>query len=148
MTPALLTLAILAQPECHLSPPAARRLAQASLAAGARHGLPAGLVAAVACAESGGRRVVAYRRGKGRLGCDVGPWQLHVPGCPGAVARLLMRAPLRDLAEASAWLLAARRDPAATCPWWRYNPGSVTWCGRVMDIYRRIVAYVQRLIAS
>jgi len=136
MTPALLALAILAQPETSraVGPRTARQLARACIRAERRHGLPPGLLCAVALAETGGRsRIRRYGRD-----CDVGPWQLRVPGCPGAVVRIMTRAGIEAQAEAAAWLLRIRRDPAGPCPWWRYNPGSRRWCKKVMDIQRRL----------
>jgi hypothetical protein len=147
MTAALLTLALLAQPECAISRAQASRIARESLHWEKVRGLPPGLLGAVVLAESGGRDVVARGRGKGRRGCDVGPGQIHVPGC---VPRLVKR--FRDLkqnlARAARILSWSRRWCArrqtARCkrsPWHRYNPGSRTWWPTVRRIWRRIMSH-------
>jgi hypothetical protein len=136
VTPALLALALLAQPEAQVSRRAARELVSASLAAEQAHGVPTGLLVAVALAETGGRA----RTRRERHGCSVGPWQLYLPGCPEAAVWALQAAGLAAQAHGAAWLLAARRRSQG-CPWRGYNPGSRGWCRRVEEIHRRLLAY-------
>lgn len=144
MMPWLLA-ALLAQPEAHIGPQSARALIQASQVMESRFRLPAGLLVAVVLAETGGRDVVARGRGKGRRGCDVGVAQIHVPGCHrsavAAVRPLLQN--LKKAAKILNWSRTrCRKSPSwpgcRQCIWGRYNPGSSTWCLKVLEIWGRL----------
>lgn len=109
-----------------------------------QHGLPAGLLTAVVMAETGGRSVVATGRGAGKLGCDVGVAQIHVPGCrPMDVAKVLPI--VANLEEASNVLSRSRRwcsirpkhRRCINSVWHRYNPGSRTWWPAVNAFLRK-----------
>jgi hypothetical protein len=144
LTPALLALALLAQPEARISPARAELLAHELARVELRHHLPPLLLAAVVLAESGGRSLVLPSRG----GCDVGPAQVHVDGCaPARVAALLP--PGRSL-EAGALVLDRSRRLCAQRPRWRpcrvsryslYNAGSSGWWPRVAAIWYRLRAW-------
>lgn len=142
----LLTLAFLAQPECRVGHVRARLLVEAAQEASARHRLPRGLLLAVVLVESGGRNVVARGRGKGKLGCDVGPAQIHVPRCVKSRVRWLLR-PARNVLV-GAQILARSRRKCSRYPWWygcrgglygRYNPGSASWGPEVRRVWSNLL---------
>lgn len=146
MTPALLTLALLAQPECRLSEDQARQLAPLILQAESRYQLPDGLLAAVVLAESGGRwQVSAPRHDRGR---DHGPAQIHL----GPATRPVHdpRTLAGNLLE-GARLLARSRDLCLQHPRWKpcrnggywalYNANSERWPHRVQRIWERIIEH-------
>lgn len=138
-----LAAAVLAQPECMMSDGEALRLVAVASNAEKRHGLPAGLLVAVALAESGGKRRLVSRH---RKGCDAGAGQVHVPGChSGRLERLLQ---LSVNLDASASVLAKSRARCARSPrlrfckispWAGYNAGSPRWWPRVYSIWRRLM---------
>jgi hypothetical protein len=141
----VLIAAFLAQSECHVGPQQAQEVVRAAQVARVRYGLPEGLLLAVVLAETGGRDVMARGRGKGRVGCDVGVAQIHVPGCfPDKVAQV--RPLLQNLIK-SAEILSWSRSRCSKSPGWsgckyclwgRYNPGSRTWCKKVLRIWERL----------
>ena len=135
MTAALLALAMLEQPECHVRGRALRQLATACRAAEVAHQLPAGILCSVALAETGGRWKV--RREKGGS-CSVGIFQIYLPGCPSAAVRILRGSSTSTHADAAAWLLRLRWRPKSRFPWAAYNPGSKRWRVRVGAIWGRI----------
>ena len=154
MTPALLAMAILAQPECHMSEMQARRMAAYILTVEREFKLPTGLLASVVLAETGGRNVVARGRGKGKRGCDVGVGQIHVPECRKSLLTryLNLRENLRQAATILTWSRSFCRDRGALLRgdkrcrrsiWGRYNPGSAEWWPKVRSIWHRI-----RLVTS
>ena len=112
----------------------------------AEYGLPDGLLDAVQAIESGRRNVVAYGRGKGGKGADVGPWQIHVPDVrsdAGQRAWWYLRQPAVN-ASVAAYLLARSRQQCLDkdsplsrsvacrrCPEALYNTRSDTWCGKL-----------------
>lgn len=146
MTPTLLALAILAQPECRSGPLTASLLARESTRIEARLKLPRGLLAAAVLAESG----VSARVRVDRRGCDVAWAQVRCSPCrPSCVARLL---PMRANLTASARKLARSRvvctvrpwtKGCLVCKWGMYNPGSVSWCIKVLTIRRRLLRHVR-----
>lgn len=138
MTAALLALAMLEQPECHVRGRALRQLATACRAAEVAHQLPAGILCSIGCVETGGRWKLARWRGKDRRGCDVGIFQLHVSGCESAVVGIMRLAPLPTCAGEAARLLKSRWMPRHRYPWYRWNPGSKRWRVRVASIWGRI----------
>lgn len=151
MTPLLLALAMLAQPECRVTRGRAELLAAEVLRVERRHHLPPLLMAAVVLAESGGIPLVARGRGKGGLGCDVGPAQVHLPGCRPAARLAALAAPGRNL-EAGAMVLSRSRRLCswraswAVCRrsrWALYNAGSPGWWPRVAQIWARLRAWKQ-----
>ena len=122
MTPALLALCLLTELE---------------------HDIPPLLLVSVVQAETRGRSVVARGRGKGRLGCDVGVAQVHVPRCVKSEVRRLLN-PASNLA-AGARILRWSRVRCSARPWWygchgwlygRYNPGSIRWTRTVRRYWR------------
>lgn len=107
---------------------------QAEVAAG----IPEGLLVAVVTAETRGRNVVAYGRGKGKRGCDVGVAQIHVRDCnPERVRKLLdVRTNLTAATQILLWSrnFCEKRLSDKRCRgslWGRYNPGSPTWWPKV-----------------
>ena len=140
--------AVLAHPARRCARQTCARVVRLALAAERAHGLPGGLLVAVAGAESGWRpSVMGWRRGRGRRGCDVGVAQIHVPDCLPHLVRLIR--PLGENLRAGAYLLMRSRErcaapapPAACrrCPAALYNSGSATWCGRVQAIRRALLA--------
>ena len=136
MTSIALALALVSAAQ--FPPHRARRIAQVCRPAEIKYALPAGLLAAVAWHESGGRYIEVS---EGKAGCGVGPWMLLIPGCYGTIRYVMRRAPLSAHAGAAARLLSRSRKkcqgtkpPAycARCVWGYYNAGSRTWCGRVL----------------
>ena len=132
MTSIALALALVSAAQ--FPPHGARRIAQVCRPAEIKYALPAGLLAAVAWHESGGRYIEVS---EGKAGCSVGPWMLLIPGCYGTIRYVMRRAPLSAHAGAAARLLArsrnrCRKDKGCLCPWHHYNRGSKTWCGRVL----------------
>lgn len=116
-------------------------------------GLPAGLLTAVALAETGGVSVVARGRGKGRLGCDVGVAQIHRNPCdPAEVRRLLdLQTNLTEAAKVLTWSkIRCRRSPwlrpCRFCKWAYYNSGAAErWCRTVGRRHNEIKRAVMRL---
>ena len=110
---------------------------------GARWGLPPGLLWAVVMEESRGH---VWALGTNRNGsCDVGLAQINVPGCdPLRIIPLFE--PSANLTRAARILRwserSCRRRPwrrgCRHCRWGRYNPGSPSWCGKVLDRWRRL----------
>jgi hypothetical protein len=149
---ALLALAMLAQPETLAGKIQMQRIARAIVPVARKHQLDPTLLAAIAIAESGGRNLVARRRGRGRRGADVGVFQIH---CPKARPACIRR--YRDIstgaAEAAQILQQGRRLCRSPRPayrkickrgfWARYNPGSVRWTKRVRSLWARIRARVR-----
>lgn len=149
----ILTLAMLAQPELLVGRSQVHRIAKAITVVARKHTLDPSLLAAIAIAESGGRNVVAHRRGRQRQGADVGVFQIHCPRArPSCIARY------RDLeksALAAAEILAEGRalcQPGRRIPplrfcreafWARYNPGSRRWIQRVRDLWWRIRSQIE-----
>lgn len=152
MTSTLLALAMLAQPETMAGRIQLHRIAKAIVPVAQRHRLDPTLLAAIAIAESGGRNLVAHRRGKQRRGADVGVFQIH---CPKARPRCIKR--YRDInqsaIQAAQILMLGRRlckDPPNAyvhmCRrgyWARYNPGSLRWARRVKRLWSQLRAYLQ-----
>jgi hypothetical protein len=152
MNSALLALAMLAQPETAAGRMQMQRIAQAIVPVARKHRIDPTLMAAIAIAETGGRNLVAYKRGRGRRGADVGVFQIH---CPRARRRCVRR--FRNIkncaAEAGRLLWLGRRLCRMPPPgyvkvcrrgyWARYNPGSVKWARRVKDLWARIRAHLQ-----
>ena len=144
MNTALLALAMLAQPETAAGRIQMHRIAEAIVPVARKHRIDPTLLAAIAIAETGGRNLVAYRRGKGRRGADVGVFQIH---CPGARQRCIRRYRkiIYSASEAGRLLVLGRRLCRKPPPgyvkvcsrgfWARYNPGSPRWARRVADIY-------------
>ena len=147
MNTAILALAMLAQPETLAGRIQMHRIARAIVPVAQKHRIDPTLLAAVAIAESGGRNLVAYRRGKQRRGADVGVFQIHCPKArPHCVARFR---DLRHGARRAAQLLLRGRRMCKNPPpgyrkvckrgyWARYNPGSSRWAHRVKDLWGRI----------
>jgi hypothetical protein len=143
---------MLAQPETAAGRMQMQRIAKAIVPVARKHRIDPTLMAAIAIAETGGRNLVAYKRGKGRKGADVGVFQIH---CPRARTRCVKR--FRDItnsaAEAGRLLWLGRRLCREPPPgyvkvcrrgyWARYNPGSVKWARRVKDLWARIRAHLQ-----
>jgi len=107
------------------------------------HRLPRGLLKRVCRAETRCRMVVALGRGKGGLGADVGPWQIHVPDSNSPAGQRAVRYLMDRTVNAAvaAKLLAASRakcerlgNPGRClkCPFLFYNYHSETWCRKVM----------------
>jgi len=146
VTSALLTLALLAQPEARVGPLRMHALAVDLRTVARSQGLSEALMGALLLAESGGRNVVARGRGAGRRGCDVGVMQIHVPGCTPAKVRRFLGSRAAMLRAAvilhRGKRLCAEKPGIWYCRrgwWWaRYNPGSRVWARRVVQILRRI----------
>lgn len=145
MTQAVLIAVLLAQPECRADHRQVQEIVKAAQVVRARYGLPEGLLLAVVLAETGARDVVARGRGRGRVGCDVGVAQIHIPGCPPA--KVAQVRPLLQNLTRSAQILAWSRSRCSKSPGWsgckyclwgRYNPGSRTWCKKVLRIWKRL----------
>lgn len=141
----ILVASFLAQPQCRVGPDRARAIVEAAQHSRVQFRLSEGLLLAVVLAETGGRDVVARGRGKGRLGCDVGVAQIHVPGCAKRDVDLV-RPLLQNLAK-GAQILSWSRSRCVKyprwygckyCRWGRYNPGSRTWCKKVLRIWKNI----------
>lgn len=151
MLPELLALAILASPHCHVSHQKALRIAKISLALERGHKLPVALISSVTLAESGGRKIIARGRGKGKRGCDVGEGQNHVPECEKARVDELrdLETNLSESAKILVWSRKKCEDhpgwkychAPAGCIWGGYNWGSRTWCKRVLKIRKQILDY-------
>ena len=147
MTPHLLALAMLAQPECHVGRTRALTIATEALRQEVRYDLPRGLLVAVVLAESGGRKIVARRRGKGRRGCDSGEAQIHIPRCDERrLRRLLVLS--TNLAEAARLLAQSRQTcqrrsltPCEISEWALYNAGSRGGWPRVERIWERLQSH-------
>jgi hypothetical protein len=138
MTASLLTLALLAQPQCRIPPARAAVLAPVILEAERAHALPPGLLAAVVLAESGGRNLTSRPRFDGKR--DHGPAQIHASVAPQPWPVGLLE---------GARLLARSRARCAAHPTWRacrrgayalYNAGSLKWSRRVAAIWARLLA--------
>jgi hypothetical protein len=151
MTPTLLALAMLAQPDVRVGRTEARRIASVILTVASEHELDPSLLAAIVIAESGGRNIVAYRRGRGRRGADVGVFQIHCPRArPSCVGRY--RGLEASAREAARQLTRGRRrceDPTRSSSrmcregfWTCYNAGSRIWPGRVRRLWDRIKRHV------
>ena len=158
MTPTLLALAMLAQPECLIKRPQMVRIASLVLKVERHYGLPSSLLAAVVLTETGGRNVIAAGRGKQKMGCDVGIAQIHVPYCD---QRLVNRyIDIEKNLKRSAYLLLLSKRKCTQRPnfpgcsvsiWGRYNPGSRRWARRLLDIHSRILNKINssdQLVAS
>lgn len=140
MTPAILVLAMLSQPECRMTRDQAEQLAPIILAEERRWQLPNGLLAATVLAESGGRNIVVRHR----HGCDTGPGQVFIPKCNSRMVWLLRR-PRVSLTVAASILdwsrarcLADHRGPCKRSVFAHYNAGSRGWWRRVERIWRRL----------
>lgn len=137
-------------PESRVSKYRAKKIAVAITYAAARWRVSQTLLAAIALHESGGRNVVATGRGRGHSGCDVGVFQIHVPGC--AVHRVRRFRDIIAAANRAAYLLSYGR---ALClsgakRWYckihyagRYNPGSRIWLRRVLKLWWRLEANIK-----
>jgi hypothetical protein len=149
----ILTLAMLAQPELLVGRHEASRIAKVIATVARKHTLDPSLLAAIAIAESGGRNVVAHRRGRKRQGADVGVFQIHCPGArPACIARYrdLERSALAAAEILTEGRMLCERDrripPRRFCRegfWARYNPGSRRWIHRVRDLWWRIRSRVE-----
>lgn len=152
MNVAILAMAMLAQPEAMAGRAQMHRIAKAIMPVAEKHQIDPTLLAAIAIAESGGRNLVAHRRGKQRRGADVGVFQIH---CPRARSQCIQR--FRNIRKgvkgAVRILLRGRqlcKDPppgyVKVCKrgyWARYNPGSARWARRVRDLWARIRTHLQ-----
>ena len=148
MTPALLALALLADPAYRAPFWQAQELAEVVRAVEVRYGLPFGLLAAIALAEAGGRRnIISRRRYNG--GRDYGAGQVHAIN--PSRRRLALLLTLSTNLDRAGQLLASSRARCARHPRWAacrrwefalYNAGSRTWAGRVQRIWRRLLERV------
>lgn len=153
MNQALLTLALLAQPDCACGQAEARQVVRAAAAAASRHPVGQDLLLAVVLAESRcSRRVGRPRAG----GCDVGYAQVHVSNCSSARAAELLEpgvnlnAAARVLARSRA-ACAGRLAPSSRCratPWALYNWHSRAWWPAVAARLRRLRETYRRLEAA
>jgi hypothetical protein len=153
MTATLLALAMMAQPQVMTDRAQIHRIAKAIIPVAYQHRLDPTLLAAVVIAETGGRNVVAHKRGRNRAGADVGVFQIH---CPKARQACIDRFSdiKRGAAEAAKILSLGRRicqDPPPSyvgiCKrgfWARYNPGSAKWAHRVKRVWLRIQEHMAR----
>ena len=148
----ILTLAMLVQPELLVGRSQAHQIAKAIATVAPRHRLDPSLLAAIAIAESGGRNVVAHRRGRRRQGADVGVFQIHCPtASPSCIARYrdLSRSALAaaEILAEGRMLCAQPRTPrrrfCQDAYWARYNPGSKRWIHRVRDLWWRIRSHLE-----
>jgi hypothetical protein len=146
MNATLLALAMLAQPESMVSHDKMQLIAEVIIE---QSDNPL-LLGAVVLAETGGRNVIARKRGKHKMGCDVGVFQIHCPNCSDECiknsrgvdkgARLAIQ--ILDVAKSlclvppSGYKRVCRRGY-----WARYNPGSPRWARRVKDIWGRLKAW-------
>ena len=117
-------------------------VARVALHTARRYGLSARLLGAVACYESRGKRSTVNMNSNGS--CDVGRWQVNVPGCflwgraryasdrrnAGRAARVLRLGWAVCKRKPGTWYCKAQR------PWCRYNPGSKRWCRNVTMMIR------------
>lgn len=150
MTPTLLIAAVLAQPECRASRSVLIQLAPIIISVSNKHGIPSSLLAATILAETGVRNIISYRRGRGRRGADVGYAQIHVPNWKKNRHLVkLYSLPRPNLSRAAYLFRYSQRYCKRTqhtrcelCSWFRYNPGSKTWCGKVLPIQRKIERYI------
>lgn len=144
---AIFLAAFLAQPECCVSRQRALKLVRAADRASRRYSLPEGLLLAVVLVETGGRNVLVRGIGKSKAGCDVGPAQIHVPYCiPHQVAKMRITLPnLMKSAQILSWSRSrCSRYPRWTgcrCLWGRYNPGSRSWCRKVLRVWEKLLLY-------
>lgn len=146
MTAALLTLAALSDPACRAHPWEVHAIAVEAERASQRHGLPAGLLLAVVCAESGGRNIISRRRSDG--GRDYGVMQIHARDL--SRRRLAILLSLAVNVDRGASILAKSRERCSRarrpcrCLEAHYNWRSKTWCGRVHRIWRRLIERFER----
>lgn len=151
MTATLLALAMIAQPEAQVGRKQALQIAKVIIPVARHKRLDPTLLAAIAIAESGGRNRVAYRRGRGRKGADVGVFQIHCRESRfSCITRYLD--PQQSAKEAARILVLGRRlclnPPAAyrtMCRrgfWARYNPGSRRWAQRVKRLWQGIRSHL------
>ena len=148
MTPALLALALLADPAYRAPMWQAQELAEEVRAVEVRYGIPAGLLAAIVLAEAGGtRNIISRRRYNG--GRDYGAGQVHALN--PSRRRLALLLTLSTNLDRAGQLLASSRSRCARHPRWAacrrgefalYNAGSRTWAGRVRRIWTRLLERV------
>ena len=143
---------MLAQPETMAGQMQMHRIARAIVPVAQKHRIDPTLLAAIAIAESGGRNLVAHRRGKQRRGADVGVFQIHCPRArPGCIKRFR---DIRNSASGAVKILLRGRQLCKDPPpgyvrvckrgyWARYNPGSSRWARRVRDLWSRIRSHLQ-----
>lgn len=153
MNATLLALAMLAQPEAQASKIQFQRIAKAIIPVAQKYQLDPSLLAAIALAETGGRNMVAYRRGRYRRGADVGVFQIH---CHRARPRCIRRyLNVRQSVTEAAYILSLGRRLCQQPPdnykrickrgfWARYNPGSASWARRVKALWTQIADHIQR----
>lgn len=151
MNSAILALAILAHPNNLMTPRQVSYLLVESKRIEEKYHLPESLLVAVVLAESGGRLIVARGRGKRRAGCDVGPAQVHVPGCESSRMRrlLVLSVNLEESAKILKWSESkcVARPEISACRrsrWALYNGGSKTWWARVEAILDYLRGYDER----
>jgi hypothetical protein len=153
MTPTLLALAMIAQPEAQVGRKHAVQIANAIIPVAIKNRIDPTLLAAIAIAESGGRNRVAFRRGRKKRGADVGVFQIHCRSSRySCITRFLNTE--QSAAEAARILTLGRRlcrnPPAAyrkMCKrgyWARYNPGSRRWSKRVKRLWKGIRSHLER----
>lgn len=153
MTPTLLALAMIAQPEAQVGRKHAVHIAEAIIPVAIKNRIDPTLLAAIAIAESGGRNRVAFRRGRKKRGADVGVFQIHCRSSRySCITRYLNTE--HSAAEAARIITLGRRlcrnPPAAyrkMCKrgyWSRYNPGSRRWSKRVKRLWKGIQAHLKR----
>lgn len=153
MNATLLALAMMAQPEAQAGKVQFQRIAKAIIPVAQQYKLDPTLMAAIAIAETGGRNMVAYQRGRHRKGADVGVFQIH---CRRARPRCIKRylSVTQSATEAANILTLGRRICQKPSPgykrvcsrgfWARYNPGSARWAKRVKALWSQIADHIQR----
>ena len=146
MTTAILLALLLSHPNTQCTKAQARVVVKAAKKAGQRYDVPASLLLSVVIAETGCSNVVATGRGKGRLGCDVGYGQIHIPRCEQRQV-VSMLDPYKNLLAAAKILDFSRSHCSRVKPaphracrrsqWAMYNPGSSHWSKRVLKIWMK-----------
>jgi len=153
MNTAILALAMLAQPDSLAGRAQMHRIAKAIIPVAQKHRIDPTLLAAIAIAESGGRNLVALRRGKRRRGADVGVFQIHCPKARPTCIRRFRN--IHQSAEGAAKILLRGRRLCKNPPpgyvkvcnrgyWARYNPGSSRWARRVKQLWKSIRAHMDQ----
>jgi len=148
MTPILLAMIMLAQPECRVDDWTTKMLAQDIRDVEKMYVLPDGLLGAVVLAESGGKNFIVHIKG----GCDAGVAQVHIHGCKRSAVKKLIGTRANLIAAGE--ILARSRKVCTEdhkrfgCKrsiWARYNAGSCRWWPRVNRIWRSMKDTAVRL---
>lgn len=128
-------------------------IAKAILPAAQKYNIDPVWMGALVLAESGGRNIVIYGRGRDKNGADVGAFQIHCPKASFACIqkyidiRTASLKSTRMLARAKRLCQNPESKHAYRCRngWlsW-YNPGSNGWHIRVMNIYLHLKGSLNR----